>query len=63
MLESDGNKENDEFLEIHLHGAFDNQSIDAVSAPRPENAPRGERNDLKRIRDQITKSGKQWTEQ
>lgn len=63
LLKSDGNKEGDEFLEIHLHGAFDNQSIDAVSAPRPENAPRGERNDLKRIRDQITKSGKQWTQQ
>ncbi|HER26149.1 MAG TPA: hypothetical protein ENI69_03475 [Rhodospirillales bacterium] len=63
LLESDGNKENDEFLEIHLYGPFDNQSIDAVSAPRPENAPNKEKNDLRRIRDQITKSGKQWMEQ
>lgn len=63
VLKSDGNRQNDEFLEIHLHGAFDNQSIDAVSAPRPENAPQKEKNDLARIRDRVMNSGKQWTEQ
>ena len=33
VLRSDGNRENDDFIEIHIYGNFDNQAIDSIKIP------------------------------
>jgi hypothetical protein len=62
LLYSDGDRRNDRFLEVHLYGAFDRQSIESVSAPKPEAADRTERADLERVRDRVRREGKIWVE-
>ena len=62
LLYSDGDRQNDRFLEAHLYGPFDRQSVEAVSAPRPETANRTDRPHLERIRDWAMREGKGWVE-
>jgi hypothetical protein len=33
LLSCDGNRDNDKFMEVHIYGAFDNQSIVKISIP------------------------------
>jgi hypothetical protein len=37
LLSSDGDRNNDQFMEVHIYGAFDNQSVTAVSVPTDSN--------------------------
>jgi hypothetical protein len=63
LLYSDGDRQNDRFLEVHLYGPFDKQSVEAVCAPKPETASRIDRPNLERVRDLVVREGKGWVEQ
>lgn len=62
VLYSDGDRANDEFVEVHFYGAFDRQSVEGVCAPKPERAGR-DRQHLERVRDWVLREGKIWNEQ
>lgn len=34
LLSCDGDRQNDEFMEVHIYGAFDNQAIDGIAIPK-----------------------------
>lgn len=53
LLFSRGNRKTDDFIEIHVWGAFGHQSIERVLVPNPENAPGHEQGILLRIRDRM----------
>jgi hypothetical protein len=62
LLFSDGNRQNDNFIEVHVYGAFDHQSFVAVSGPDPKKVPRSMRPDILRIRERLATIGKPWSE-
>jgi hypothetical protein len=57
VLHSAGDRARDEFIEVHLYGAFDRQSVEAVSAPKPDRAG-NDRQNLERVRDWLLREGK-----
>jgi hypothetical protein len=62
VLHSAGDRAKDEFIEVHIYGAFDRQSVEAVRAPRPERAGK-DRQNLERVRDWLLREGKIWMEE
>jgi hypothetical protein len=53
LLFSEGDRQTDDFIEVHIWGAFDHQSIEGVRIPHPERAPDHEQAILLRIRDRM----------
>nr|VFK43421.1 MAG: hypothetical protein BECKSD772F_GA0070984_11467 [Candidatus Kentron sp. SD]VFK48869.1 MAG: hypothetical protein BECKSD772E_GA0070983_11467 [Candidatus Kentron sp. SD] len=62
LLHSEGNRETDEFMEVHIYGGFDNQSVAGVRIPNPENAAFHDRPNLERIRDWAHRNNKAYSE-
>jgi hypothetical protein len=62
LLRGDGERDHDEFLEVHIYGHFDDQAIERVVSPVPAGVPPEHRADLTRIRDRVKSSGKTWVE-
>ncbi|VFM95213.1 MAG: hypothetical protein BECKG1743D_GA0114223_100419 [Candidatus Kentron sp. G] len=62
LLHSDGDRATDKFMEVHIYSGFDNQSVDGVRIPMPENAPSDDRENLKRIRDWARKNNRGYSE-
>jgi hypothetical protein len=61
LLYSEGKRETDRFIEVHIYGRFDNAVIEAVKAPRPKN--KIEKVFIADIRETAVKAGKRWTEE
>jgi hypothetical protein len=38
MIYSDGNRANDQFLEVHIYGGFDGNAVESVRGPKPKRA-------------------------
>ncbi|MGH9958863.1 MAG: hypothetical protein ACREBC_17345 [Pyrinomonadaceae bacterium] len=62
LLYSVGNRDTDEYLEVHIYGSFDNQAVEAVKIPKPGTATLDKQADLKRIRDLARRNSKGYTE-
>lgn len=63
LLSSDGNRQNDQFMEIHIYGKFDHQSVTAVSVPGQKNVKdRLEIEYINRIKDYAKKLNLSCTE-
>ncbi len=62
LLYSDGDRTTDKFMEVHVYCGFDNQSVDGVRIPKPENAAFHDRPDLERIRDWARSNNKTYSE-
>jgi hypothetical protein len=53
LLFSEGDRQTDDFIEVHIWGAFDHQSIEGVRIPHPVHAPDHEQAILLSIRDRM----------
>jgi len=61
LLKSDGeHREQDKFIEVHIFGPFDVQAIERVIGPA--RVPRGQRAEVRVVREKLQKLGKAWVE-
>lgn len=57
LLYAGRTRDKDEFIEIHIYGKLDSQTIDAVATPPAGNSADREDNDIRRIRDWAQSKG------
>jgi len=62
LLHSDGDRETDRFIEIHIYGPFDRQAIVAAVIPQPDKSckNKGERYTQLAITDLLEERGIPW---
>jgi len=58
LLYSDGDRKTDSFMEVHIYGSFDYQSVNGVRIPKPEKSLSHDKPNLERIRDWAHKNHK-----
>jgi hypothetical protein len=62
LLSSNGNRAEDRFLEVHIFGPFDANSVESVKG-RSATKSKGEKADIARIKDALARAGKVWIEE
>jgi len=62
LLFSDGNRETDRFIEVHIYGAFDNKAVESVKG-KSSARNKSEEALLESIKDTLANAGKRWIEE